>query len=153
VNGVSGDAVDEGEIAALLLLFGVAREVEAGDLEAVEEKAGAAGGEGVGGDAAEDGGKSKLDGGALVEGGGEIEGGLARVFEGLARSWARSWAAGGVVVVAEVLVGGFGGAGVLVLGEQGGAAAAVAVGEDVAAVEAFGCDGPVVAHGFVPPPG
>jgi hypothetical protein len=62
VNGVSGDAVDEGEIAALLLLFGVAREVEAGDLEAVEEEAGAAGVDVVGGDAAEDFADGALDG-------------------------------------------------------------------------------------------
>jgi hypothetical protein len=91
-------------------------EVGAGDLESVKEEPGAAGVDVVGGDAAEDFADGGLDGGAVF-GVGEFEGGtaaaaLARVGDG---------AAGGVVVVAELLAA------------QAGAEAAVAVGEDVAA--------------------
>jgi hypothetical protein len=91
-------------------------EVGAGDLESVEEEPGAARVDVVGGDAAEDFADGGLDGGAVF-GVGEFEGGtaaaaLARVGDG---------AAGGVVVVAELLAA------------QAGAEAAVAVGEDVAA--------------------
>ncbi|HEX3374120.1 MAG TPA: hypothetical protein VHS13_07925 [Edaphobacter sp.] len=94
-------------------------EVEAGDLEAVEEESGAAGVDVVGGDALEDLADRALDGGAVF-GQGEFEGratGSAGVGCGFA---------GGVVVVAEVLAA------------EAGAAAAVAVGEDVAALVAFG---------------
>jgi hypothetical protein len=73
-------------------------EVEAGDLEAVEEQAGAAGVEVVGGDAAEDLADGVLDGGTVL-GVGEVEGGAAVAGRG-----AGGRAAGGVVVVAELLV-------------------------------------------------
>ncbi len=96
-------------------------EVERGDLEAVEEEAGAAGVDGVGGDAAEDLADGDLDGSAVL-GKGEVEGGLAgaavaRVADGLA---------GVVVEVAELFPA------------EGGAAAAAAFGVDVAALEALG---------------
>jgi hypothetical protein len=102
-------------------LFG---EVEAGDLEAVEEEAGAAGVNVVGGDALEDLADGVLDGGTVF-GERELEGGAAgaagvRVLRGSSR---------GVVVVAEVFAA------------EAWAAAAVAVGEDVTALVAFGCFG------------
>ena len=52
------------------------REVDGGDLEAVEQEAGAAGVDLVGGDAAEDLADGELDGGAVF-GEGEVEGGAA----------------------------------------------------------------------------
>ena len=52
------------------------REVDGGDLEAVEQEAGAAGVDLVAGDAAEDLADGELDGGAVF-GQGEVEGGLA----------------------------------------------------------------------------
>src|SRR5712671_5032660 len=81
-----GVAVDRG--------FG---EVEAGDLEAVEEQAGAAGVDVVGGDALQDFADGVLDGGAVfrqrkVEGGAAASA-LLGVGDGFA---------GGVVVVAEI---------------------------------------------------
>jgi hypothetical protein len=90
-------------------------EVEARDLEAVEEKTGAARVDVVGGDALQDLADGVVDGGAVF-GQRQIEGGaaaaaLARAGDG----WAR-----GVVVVAEVF------------SAQAWAGAAVAVGEDVA---------------------
>ena len=113
-------------------------EVETGDLEAVEEESGAAGVDVVGGDAAENFANRVLDGGAVF-GERKVEGGAAasallRVGDGFS---------GGVVVVAEVF------------SAEAGAAAAVAVGEDVAALVLFGgrcdvCNG--VLHG-VPPLG
>jgi hypothetical protein len=99
-------------------LFG---EVEAGDLESVEEEAGAAGVDVVGGDALQDLADGVLDGGAVF-GERELEGGVAG-------AWVLRGSSRGVVVVAEVLAA------------QAWAAAAVAVGEDVAALEAFGCFG------------
>jgi hypothetical protein len=119
--------------------FGVAvgggfGEVEAGDLEAVEEQAGAAGVDVVRGDAAENFSDGLLDGGTVfrerkVEGGAAASA-LLRAGDGFS---------GGVVVVAEVF------------SAQAGAAAAVAVGEDVAALVLFGgwC---VVLHGLCPSP-
>ena len=98
----------------------MAGEVGAGDLEAVEEEAGAARVDLVAGDAAEDFSDGELDGGAVF-GHGEVEVGLL----GSALVWVLDGAAGGVVVVAEVFVA------------EAGAAAAVAVGEDVAALVAF----------------
>ena len=104
-------------------------EVEAGDLEAVEEEAGSAGIDLVGGDALEDLADGKLNAGPIVEiGEGDFEGGAAVLAGG------GDWAAGGVVVVAE----GF--------SAEAGAAAAVAVGEDVAALVAFR----LVLHGVAP---
>ena len=126
--------------------FGFFGEDGAGDLEAVEEEAGAAGVDGVGGDALEDLADGLEDGGAIIGiGQREVEGGAAaaallRVGDGFS---------GGVVVVAEVFVA------------EAGAGAAVAVGEDVAALVVIGCgvglglgcgvDG--VVHVFPPPLG
>jgi hypothetical protein len=111
-------------------------EVEAGDLKTVEEEAGTAGVDVVGGDALKDLADGELDGGSVfwegkVEGGAAAPAG-ARVGGGLAC---------GVVVITEVF------------SAEAGAAAAVAVGEDVAALEAFGwfglrLDG--VVHWFLP---
>ena len=89
-------------------------------MQAVEEEAGAAGVDFVAGDAAEDFADGELDGGAVF-GHGEVKVGLV----GLALAWILHRAAGGVVVVAEVF------------GAEAWAAAAVAVGEDVAALVAF----------------
>jgi len=97
-------------------------EVERGDLEAVEEEAGAAGVDGVGGDAAEDLADGDLDGSAVL-GKGEVEGGLA----GAAGARVGDRLAGVVVEVAELFPA------------EGGAAAAAAFGVDVAALEALGC--------------
>jgi hypothetical protein len=102
-------------------LFG---KVEAGDLEAVEEEAGAARVDVVGGDALKDLADGVLDGGAIF-GEREFEGGAA----GAAGVRVSDGPAGGVVVVAEVFAA------------EAWAAAAVAVGEDVAALVAFGCFG------------
>ena len=88
-------------------------------MEAVEEEAGAAGVDLVAGDAAEDLADGELDGGAVF-GHGEVEVGLV----GSALTWVLHGAAGGVVVVAEVLVA------------KAGAGAAASVGEDVAALVA-----------------
>jgi hypothetical protein len=95
-------------------------EVEAGDLESVEEEAGAAGVDVVGGDALEDLADGGLDGGAVfrerqVEGGAATAA-LARVGDGFS---------GGVVVVAELLLA------------EAWAGAAASVGEDVAALVLF----------------
>ena len=98
----------------------MAGQVGAGDLEAVEEEAGAAGVDLVAGDAAEDFADGELDGGAVF-GHGEVEVGLV----GSALAWVLHGAAGGVVVVAEVFLA------------EAWAAAAVAVGEDMAALVAF----------------
>ena len=106
--------------------------VEAGDLEAVEEEAGAAWVDVVGGDALEDLADGDLDGGAVF-GKRDVEGGAAAA----APSRVGNWFSSGVMVVAEFFV------------LQTGAAAATAVGEDVAALEAsgrvrFGVDDSVV---------
>ena len=133
--GVDGDFFDDLGLAGILLApvavgFGFG-EVEAGDLEAVEEEAGAAGIDVVGGDAAENFADGKLNAGTIVGiGQRKVEDGAAasallRVGDGFS---------GGVVVVAEVF------------SAQAGAAAAVAVGEDVAALVAFG----LVLHGVAP---
>jgi hypothetical protein len=101
-------------------VFGGFGEVECGDLEAVEEKSGAAGVEGVVGDALQDFADGGLDGGAVFwDGQGEVGGPTASAL------WVRDWFAGGVVVVAEFLLA------------EGGALAAASVGEDVAALVAF----------------
>jgi hypothetical protein len=82
--GVGGDLFDglwDGFVGVLALAggFGVARQVGAGDLEAVEEEAGAAGVDLVAHDAAEDLADGELDGGAVF-GHGEVEG--VAVFAG-----------------------------------------------------------------------
>ena len=107
--------------------------VEAGDLEAIEEKTGAARVDFVGGDAAENLADGLLDRAAVL-GVREGEAGLAA----LAGGGVLDGAAGAVVEVAEGWVrlrAPFGVA-------DGWAAAAAAVGEDVAALELFGlgCD-------------
>ena len=76
--------------------FGLAGEVGAGDLEAVEEEAGTARVDLVASDAAEDFSDGELDGGAVF-GHGEVEVGLV----GSALAWVLHGAAG---VVAEVFV-------------------------------------------------
>ncbi len=96
-------------------------EVAGGDLEGVEQEAGAFGVELVGGEAAHDFAEIELDGGAVV-GLEEGEGGVVGL-SGLGDRF-RDCAAGGVVVVAEVLVA------------EGGAGAAVAGWVDVTAVVA-----------------
>jgi hypothetical protein len=97
------------------------RQVEAGDLEAVEEKARAAGVDVVSRDALQHFADGLLDGAAVFRNG-EVEGGAMafadfdfRVADG---------AAGGVVVVAKFFVA------------ERGTAATVSVGEDVAALKA-----------------
>ncbi|HEV2575720.1 MAG TPA: hypothetical protein VGU25_00800 [Acidobacteriaceae bacterium] len=137
VFGVVDDFADR------LFGFGVGiglGQVEASDLEAVEEQPRAARVDFVGGDLLENDGEALLDG-AAVFGIGDSEAGLAA----LARGGVLNGAAGVVVEVAEGqarLGATFGAA-------EGGAAAAAAVGEDVAALEAgfvfgglvFGCHG------------
>jgi hypothetical protein len=100
--------------------FGDLGEVEARDLEAVEEEAGAASVNLVARDSAEDLADGALDGGAVF-GQGEVEVGLA----GAAGVRGFDRPASGVVVVAEFFVA------------EAWAAAAVAVGKDVAALIAF----------------
>ncbi|HLI77492.1 MAG TPA: hypothetical protein VKV02_11145 [Acidobacteriaceae bacterium] len=137
VDGVFGDLFD-GFLGAGRVDGLGAGEVVAGDLEAVEQEAGAAGVDVVGGELVEDLGDGVLDAGAVGElgRGGEDEVGLAGDLEielvGVAG--VGFGAAGGVVVVAEVFA------------FEAGAAAAVAVGEDVAALEAAGLDVGGVVH-------
>jgi hypothetical protein len=95
-------------------------EVEAGDLETVEEETGAAGIDFVGGDALEDFADGLLDGGSVF-GERQVEAGAA----GAALLWVGDGPSGGVVVVAELFVA------------QTWAGAAAAVGEDVAALVLF----------------
>ena len=101
-------------VFVFVLLFG---EVEAGDLQAVEEQACSFGVEVVAGYALQDDSYGGLDG-AAVFGQGQVEAGMA------AEGSAGGWFAGGVVVVAEGL------------SAEADAAATMAVGEDVAALEA-----------------
>ena len=123
--GVVGDVFDEGFGGGVEVRgggFGVRGEVCGGDLESVEEEAGAFGVDVGSGDAGEDVVEGELDAGPIVDGG-HLEDccfvGAAVGDGGLL--------AGGVVVEAEVL------------SAKGGGAAAAAFGEDVAAeVAAFG---------------
>jgi hypothetical protein len=136
--GIEGEVVDGGLGSFAGRGFG---EVQAGGLERIEEQAGAAWVEVVGGDALDDLADSGLDGAAVLDER-EVEGGAAR----LALVRVLRGVASGVVVVAELLVA-----------EADGAAAA-AVGEDVAALEALGLvaggDGDLLLHvGFSLPPG
>ncbi len=119
--GVEGDLFDDLGLFVFGAFVGLGfGEVEAGDLEAVEEQACAAGVDFIGGYALEDLADRGLDGRAVF-GEGEIEGGAAA----LAVVWVQDWFSGGVVVVAELF------------SAQAWAAAAVAVGEDVAALVTF----------------
>jgi hypothetical protein len=111
--GVGGEVFDGLEVGG--------GQVEAGELEAVEDEAGALVVDGAGGDALEDLGDGGEDAAAVVERE-QLEGGGARA----AGAEVVDGAAGGVVVVAELFAA------------EGGAAAAVAVGEDVAAAVAGG---------------
>jgi hypothetical protein len=110
--GVEDDLVDGrgGDAVGVVSFFG---EVEAGDLEAVEEQAGAAGVEFAGGDALEYESDGCLDGGSVF---GE------RKFECVGFGERVFTAAGGVVVIAEVFVA------------EADGGTAVSVGEDVAAL-------------------
>jgi hypothetical protein len=121
-KGVGDDIFDGGgwEFGVFFLGCG-AWEVAACDLETVEEEAGAFGVDLVAGDAAEDLAEGELDGGAVF-GEGDVEVGLT----GAAFAWVFDGAAGGVVVVTKFFVA------------EAWAATAMATGEDVAALEAFG---------------
>lgn len=133
VFGVEGDLGDglDGFVAGTG--FG---QVMAGDLEAVEEEAGAARVDFVGGDLLENFGEALLDGAAVFRVGQRKAGTAA-----LAGGSVLDGAAAVVVEVAEVFV--------TAGAAQGRAAAAAAVGEDVTALEAgfvvwrqvFGCHG------------
>jgi hypothetical protein len=107
-----------GGVAASGLRFG---KVEAGDLKAVEEEAGAAGVDVVGGDAAEDFADRGLDGRTVFRQR-QVEGGAAAAA--LARFV--DWLARGVVVVAELFLA------------EAWTGAAASVGEDVATLVLFG---------------
>ena len=117
----------EGACVGGELLMG--REVGAGDLESVEEEAGAAGVDVAGGEALEDEADGELDGGAVL-GDGDVVGGEA----GFAGLRVGGGAAPGVVVVAEVFVA------------EGGGAAAASVDEDVAAAAACRFGDGLVGH-------
>ena len=124
--GVGGDFFDGGGVAGR---FCGAGEVEAGDLESVEEESGAFGVDFVAGDAAEDFADGDLDGAAIFRDF-EVEFGLS----GSPGSQVLYGSAGGVVVVAEFFL------------LEAGAAAAAAVGEDVAALVALDCGFGCVLH-------
>ena len=79
-------------------------EVEAGDLEAVEEQAGAAWVDLVGGDALEDVAEGELDGGAVFGVGEDEVGGLSLTALAGRKLGGRHGTAGGVVEVAKGLV-------------------------------------------------
>lgn len=116
---VVGDFFDLGRLFDFGLA--VAREVGGGDLEAVEEDAASLELDVTAGEAGEDFEERELDGGAVVDAG---------HAEGAAAIGAGGFAAGAVVVVAEFL------------SAEGGRAAAMAFGKDVAAeVAAFGVGG------------
>ncbi len=119
-SGIGDDLFDLDDIATGLIDTG---EVERGDLEAVEEKAGAFGVDLVGGDAAEDVADGALDGSAVV-GIGEVE--VEGVLRLVPSRGVLGGAAGGVVVVTKFFAA------------EAWAAATVSVGEDVAALEALG---------------
>ncbi len=112
---------------------GGAREVGGCDGEAVEKQAGAAGIDLIGGDAAEGVEEGELEGGAIV---GVVEGEIEAGVAGYVRTATAlvsgcDGTAGGVVVVTKLFVA------------EAGAGAAVAVGEDVAALvtDFFGVHG------------
>ena len=108
-------------------------EVEAGDLETVEEKACATWVDVVGGDALQDLADGVLDGGAVFREW-QVECGAAAA----ALAWVGDGLAGGVVVVAEVF------------SAEAWAGAAMSVGEDVAALVLLRCFGFELVH-CVPP--
>ncbi len=121
----------------LLLFLVVVVEVEGGDLESVEEQAGAAAVDVVEGEVGDDLADGLLDGGA--------RGGLGQL-DGVAAGVAGLRIGGGLaLLVVEVAVA---------LVAQGVAAAAVSVDEDVAAAEVLGClaalFGDLFVHGAPP---
>jgi hypothetical protein len=139
VGWVLDDLFDGGFGGFLGRGFALAREVEGGDLEAVEQEAGAAGVDFVERDAAEGLGDGDLDGAAVLDEG-EGEGGAAA----FALACVPNWDTGGVVEVTKFFVA------------QADGAAAEAAGENVAALEAHGGwrgDGFWVLHGVPPYPG
>ena len=99
----------------------IAGQVEAGDLEAVEEETSAPGVDFVAGDAAEDFADGALDGGAVL-GEWEIKMGLLAA----AGAWVLDGPAGGVMVVTKFFA------------PEARTAAAVSVGEDVTALVTLG---------------
>ncbi len=122
-GGVDGDFFDGVEGLCFWLVLG---QIEAGDLETVEEQAGAAGIEVVGGDALENFGDGELNAGAVCEIGRAGEGEASAAAAAGLEFGGLDGAARGVVVVAELFAA------------ETGAGAAAAVGEDVAALEALG---------------
>jgi len=135
MDGVEGDLFDGLDFRCGSAAGEDFGEIEASDLEAVEEKACTAGVDVVGGDAAEDFADGVLDGTAIfrlrnVEGGATAAT-LARVLD---------WLAGSVVVVTKFFL------------TEAGAAAAASVDEDVSALIAFlGLDISVVHSGTLSP--
>lgn len=131
VLGVMGDFGDEFSCGVCGSGFG---QVEAGDLQAVEKETGAARVDLVGGDAAQDFADGLLDGGAVFRVG-EREAGLrtrlSRCAAKTGHPVARLDGAARVVMEVAETFGTFGAA-------KGRAAAAAAVGKDVAALEASG---------------
>jgi len=105
-------------------------QVSAGDLEAVKEQARAARVEVICGDGMEDETDGGLNGDAILRGWQSED-----TTAGFTLTQVGGGFTGGVMVVAEVFIA------------QARAAAAVAVGEDVAALVAFGCFGRDVVHG------
>ena len=131
VGGVVGDLFDGGvELGG----GGACGQVERGDLESIEEQADASRLEFGLGELAEDDADGGLDGAAVFgQGEGEASvGGFSAAWAGGGGALVSALGPGGVVVEAELLVA------------QTGGAAAVAVGEDVSALEAGrsidGCD-------------
>jgi len=120
--------------------FGVlgAGQVEAGDLEAVEQEAGAAGVDGVGGDAAQDLADRCLDGGTVL-GIGQVEGGLLAA----AVLYFPFWDGTARIVVIEAK---------FFLAERW-ARATVAIGEDMTALKALDGLGYVGLRHGTPTPG
>ncbi len=130
-DGVGDDLIHHFDIdvVGVFRLWRDAGEVGAGDLEAVKEQAGSFGVDLVACDTGEDLADGALDSGTVLRHA-DVEAGstaavLVRILDG---------AAGGVVVVAEVFVA------------EAWAAAALAAGEDVTALQACGC----VGHGRSP---
>ena len=123
-GGVEDDFLNDGS-GGFGLAGGLdARQVEAGDLETVKEQAGAAGIESVGGDAAEDLADGVLDGAAVL-GEREVEGALTSAAS--LQLGVRDWFAGGVMVETKIFM------------LQAWTAAAVPIGKNMAALEAFRC--------------
>ena len=140
---VDGDLLDR-LLLIVRSLFVVLCQIQAGDLEAVEQEAGATRVDLVVGDLAEDLAEGELDAAAFAEvgGRGEAEAVGASAAGGVYLGLARAGTAGVAVVKAEVLFA------------EGGAAAAAAVGEDVTALVTLGFGGFLgLEHDATPPRG